>query len=58
MSSTLTEIRPDDRDWMLPFLAKTEKDRRHLLLREGFNSLLVDGAKYAQEMAGVAEVRE
>jgi len=28
------------RDVLLPFLAKTEKDRRHLLLREGFKSLL------------------
>ena len=35
---------------LLPFLAKTEKDRRHLLLREGFQSLLVDGARYAQDL--------
>ena len=39
------------RDVLLPFLAKTEKDRRHLLLREGFSSLLHDGARYAREMA-------
>ena len=38
------------RDVLLPFLAKTEKDRRHLLLREGFQSLLVDGARYAQDL--------
>jgi MoxR-like ATPase len=39
------------RDVLLPFLAKTEKDRRHLMLREGFKSLLNDGARYAQELA-------
>jgi hypothetical protein len=32
-------------------LAKTEKDRRHLLLREGFKSLLDDGARFAKKMA-------
>ena len=37
-------------DVLLPFLAKTEKDRRHLLLREGFQSLLVDGARYARDL--------
>jgi MoxR-like ATPase len=39
------------RDVLLPFLAKTEKDRRHLLLREGFKSLLDDGARFAQKLA-------
>ncbi len=38
------------RDVLLPFLAKTEKDRRHLLLREGFKSLLDDGARFAEKM--------
>ena len=42
------------RDVLLPFLAKTEKDRRHLMLREGFKSLLNDGARYAREL-GVQE---
>jgi len=40
----------EQRDVLLPFLAKTEKDRRHLLLREGFKSLLDDGARFAQKM--------
>jgi MoxR-like ATPase len=44
-------VTPELRDVLLPFLAKTEKDRRHLLLREGFSSLLHDGARYAGEMA-------
>ncbi|HEY0162021.1 MAG TPA: MoxR family ATPase [Edaphobacter sp.] len=43
------------RDVLLPFLAKTEKDRRHLMLREGFKSLLHDGAKYAGKLAGQEE---
>lgn len=51
----LSAIREEDRDWMLPFLAKTEKDQRHLLIREGFNSLLADGARYAKEMSTVSE---
>jgi len=38
------------RDVLLPFLAKTEKDRRHLMLREGFKSLLNDGARYTREL--------
>lgn len=50
----LKRIDPEDRDWLLPFLAKTEKDRRHLLLREGFNSLLADGAKYAREIEALS----
>ena len=42
---------------LLPFLAKTEKDRRHLLLREGFKSLLDDGARFAARLT-VPEVTE
>jgi MoxR-like ATPase len=44
-------VTEEHRDVLLPFLAKTEKDRRHLLLREGFKSLLDDGARFAQSMA-------
>jgi MoxR-like ATPase len=44
-------VTPEHRDVLLPFLAKTEKDRRHLLLREGFKSLLDDGARFAQSLA-------
>ena len=44
-------VTADHRDVLLPFLAKTEKDRRHLLLREGFKSLLDDGARFAAKMA-------
>jgi MoxR-like ATPase len=43
-------VTEEQRDVLLPFLAKTEKDRRHLLLREGFQSLLVDAARYARDL--------
>jgi MoxR-like ATPase len=43
-------VTEEHRDVLLPFLAKTEKDRRHLLLREGFKSLLDDGARFAQSL--------
>ncbi|HEV2172713.1 MAG TPA: MoxR family ATPase, partial [Nitrospira sp.] len=44
-------VTEEHRDVLLPFLAKTAKDRRHLLLREGFKSLLDDGARIAERMA-------
>ena len=44
-------VTEDLRDVLLPFLAKTDKDRRHLMLREGFKSLLNDGARYARDIA-------
>jgi MoxR-like ATPase len=44
-------VTAEHRDVLLPFLAKTERDRRHLLLREGFKSLLDDGARFAQGLA-------
>jgi MoxR-like ATPase len=43
-------VTEEQRDVLLPFLAKTEKDRRHLLLREGFQSLLIDAARYARDL--------
>jgi MoxR-like ATPase len=51
-------VTPELRDVLLPFLAKTEKDRRHLLLREGFNSLLADGARYAREIETIPGVQK
>jgi MoxR-like ATPase len=37
------------RDILLPLLAKTEADRRKLLLRDGFASLIYDAQQYTQE---------
>lgn len=53
----VSSIQAEDRDWLLPFLAKTEKDRRHLLLREGFASLIADGAKFAREIENTQGAR-
>jgi len=38
------------RDILLPLLAKTEADRRKLLLRDGFASLIYDAQQYTQEV--------
>jgi len=40
-------ITPEMRDDLLPLLAKTEADRRKLLLRDGFASLIFDAQQYA-----------
>src|SRR5258708_1237898 len=52
----LDHVTTEQRDILLPFLAKTEKDRRHLLLREGFNSLLLDAPRVAKQMANTEGV--
>lgn len=43
------EITPEMRDILLPLLAKTEADRRKLLLRDGWASLVHDARQYSQE---------
>ncbi|MFL6304442.1 MAG: hypothetical protein ACJ72H_12965 [Candidatus Sulfotelmatobacter sp.] len=40
------EVTEEIRDVLLPFLMKTDKDRRHLMLRSGFQHLLDDGQLY------------
>lgn len=42
-------ITPEMRDILLPLLAKTEADRRKLLLRDGFASLIFDAQQYSAE---------
>ncbi|MGH9352191.1 MAG: hypothetical protein ACRD2G_08540, partial [Terriglobia bacterium] len=44
------EIRPDQRDILLPFLAKTEADRRKLLLKSGFDGLIIDSKRYRDQL--------
>ncbi len=39
-------VTPEMRDILLPLLAKTEADRRKLLLRDGFASLVYDARQY------------
>jgi MoxR-like ATPase len=46
------EILPEQRDLLLPLLAKTEADRGRLLLREGFEGLVVDSKMYRDKLNG------
>jgi MoxR-like ATPase len=48
------EISHEQRDLLLPLLAKTEADRRRLLLRSGFEGLIADSKRYRDELVGVA----
>ena len=50
----LSEIQPEQRDLLLPLLAKTEADRRRLLLRAGFDGLVADSKRYRDELAAAA----
>ena len=43
------QVTSDMRDILLPLLAKTEADRRKLLLRDGFASLVYDAQQYTAE---------
>ncbi|HKF22079.1 MAG TPA: MoxR family ATPase [Candidatus Angelobacter sp.] len=44
-------ITPEMRDVLLPLLAKTEADRKKLLLRDGWASLVYDAQQYSVEAA-------
>ena len=50
-------VTEEHRDILLPFLSKTEKDC-HLLLREGFKSLLDDGLRLTARMAAQTKERQ
>lgn len=43
------EILHEQRDLLLPLLAKTEPDRRRLLLRSGFEGLVADSKRYRDQ---------
>jgi MoxR-like ATPase len=43
------QVTSDMRDVLLPLLAKTEADRKKLLLRDGFASLIYDAQQYTAE---------
>ena len=43
------QVTPELRDVLLPLLAKTEADRKKLLLRDGFASLIYDAQQYTHE---------
>jgi len=40
---------------LLPLLAKTEPDRKRLLLRSGFEGLIADSRRYRDELMSVAK---
>lgn len=50
------EIMPDQRDVLLPLLAKTEGDRGRLLLREGFEGLIADSKIYRDKLMRISAV--
>lgn len=43
------QVTPEMRDILLPLVAKTEADRKKLLLRDGFASLIYDAQQYTRE---------
>jgi len=49
------EISHEQRDLLLPLLAKTEADRKRLLLRAGFEGLVGDSKRCREEIIGFAE---
>lgn len=51
------EILPEQRDVLLPLLAKTEGDRGRLLLREGFEGLIVDSKVYRDKLKHASAAR-
>ena len=44
------EISHEQRDLLLPLLAKTEADRKRLLLRSGFEGLVADSKRYRDQL--------
>ena len=47
----MDEISHEQRDLLLPLLAKTESDRRRLMLRAGFEGLVADSKRYRDELS-------
>ena len=51
------EISHEQRDLLLPLLAKTEGDRKRLMLRAGFEGLVADSKRYRDELTAAQEVK-
>ena len=47
----MEEIAHEQRDLLLPLLAKTESDRKRLMLRAGFEGLVADSKRYRDELS-------
>ena len=52
------EISSRQRDVLLPLLAKTQTDRKRLLMREGFEGLVFDSKRYRDELRQIGQVRQ
>ena len=46
----IEQIRPEHKDIMLPLIAKTEGDRKRLLMRQAFESIVRIAGRYASEV--------
>ena len=51
------EISHEQRDLLLPLLAKTETDRKRLLLRSGFEGLVADSKRYRDQLPEVRAIQ-
>lgn len=47
----MEEIAHEERDLLLPLLAKTDSDRKRLMLRAGFEGLVADSKRYRDELS-------
>jgi MoxR-like ATPase len=47
----MEEISHEQRDLLLPLIAKTESDRKRLMLRAGFEGLVADSKRYRDELS-------
>ena len=52
------EISHEQRDLLLPLLAKTEADRKRLMLRAGFEGLVADSKRYRDEFMGAEDAED
>jgi MoxR-like ATPase len=49
------QIKPEHKDIMLPLIAKTEGDRKRLLMKQAFESIVRIAGRYASEMSPLDE---
>ena len=47
----IEQIRPEHKDIMLPLIAKTEGDRKRLLMKQAFESIVRIAGRYASEIS-------
>jgi MoxR-like ATPase len=50
------QIKPEHKDIMLPLIAKTEGDRKRLLMKQAFESIVRIAGRYASEMSSQEEI--